>query len=206
MSVLFRDKNMPNDQTNSVKYLLNCHNLEGEVYLLYSTASKKLNRPELSCILRAIAQDSQKHAKIIEELFRPLVFINFESGKYDKTFTKLSAEIRKSTNNIDPIKTINDDEIPDLLKDLTKVEDTLLDFYCYFIDSEMLRAFANKLSTSTDMTRENLLFILQSMKEDNIKHRNMLIESLYFFNKSKLKNKDLTPMVKFQNPDAWVQS
>jgi hypothetical protein len=56
------------------------------------------------------------------------------------------------------------------------------------------------------MTRENLLFIMLALKEDNIKHRNMLIESLFFFNKNKLKNKDLTPMVKFKNPDAWVQA
>jgi rubrerythrin len=196
---------MPNDQINSVKYLMNCHNLESEVYLLYSTASKKLSRPELSCVLRALAQDSLKHAKVIEELFRPLVFISFENGKYDKNFNKLSSEIRKSTEYLNSTETIEDNEIPDLLKDLTKVEDTLLDYYCYFIDSEMLKVFANKLSTSTDMTRENLLFIMQAMKEDNIKHRNMLIESLFFFNKNKLKNKDLTPMVKFKNPDAWVQ-
>ena len=197
---------MHNDQENAAKYLLNCHNIEAETYTLYSTVSKKINRPELTSILRAIAQDSQKHAKVIEELFKPFVFTNFENAKYDKNFNKLAKEIRKKSDSFRLIETINDEEIPDLLKDLTKIEDNLLDFYCQFIDSEMLKAFTDKMSTSTDMTRENLLFILQSIKEEQIKNRNMLIESLYFFNKNKLRNKDLTPIVRFKNPDAWVRT
>jgi hypothetical protein len=196
---------MPSKQTNSVKYLINCRNLEYATYSLYSTAVKKVNRTEISVILRAIGQDCFKHTKVIEELFKPLSLTSYESGKDDKNFNKISAEIRNYTTKLSLIDTVNDDELPDFLNDLSEIEDFMSDFYSYFINSQMLKQLANQLSTSTQITSENLLFILQSMKDDNQKHRKMLSESLYFFNKNKI-NRNTAPIVRFQNPDAWLHS
>jgi rubrerythrin len=202
--VLIRGTKMPTKQTDAVKYLVNCRNLEYATYSLYSAVTKKLKRPEINCILRGIAQDCFKHTKIIEELFKPLSFASYESGKNDKNYNKLSSEIRKYTNNLTPIEVFNDDEMPDLLNDLTEIEDCLSDFYSYFIDSQMLKQFTDQLSTVTDITEENLLFILKILKIDKLKHRNMLVETLHFYKESKLRNRDTTPLVRFQNPDAWI--
>ena len=195
---------MTTKQTDAVKYLVNCRNLEYATYSLYSTVSKKLHRPEINCILRGIAQDCFKQTKVIEELFKPLSFASYESGKNDKNYNKLSSEIKKYTNNLVPIETFNDDELPNLLDDLTEIEDCLSDFYAYFIDSQMLKQFADQLSTVTDITTENLLFIIKILKNDKLRHRNMLVESLHFYNESKMRNRDTTPLVRFQNPDAWI--
>lgn len=205
MSFLLRDK-MPIEKSASVKYLLNCYNLENEAFSLYSYITKRLLRPEIKCMLLTLSQDCTKHTKIIEELLKPLLLSNFEETKYEKNFNEISTEIRDFNANILKIPVIDDEMTPQLLNNLIKIEDCLFEFYSNFVDSKLLRLFADQISTFIETVPENLSYIIESLREDNQKHRNMLIETLYIFNKDKSKNKDTTPLVRFKNPDAWIQA
>ena len=200
---------MKTTQIESVKYLSCCRILESEAYFLYAKLTTKLDRPEISSITLAIAYDGLKHSKVIQELFKPITDINKNLSQYlnqcNKDFREVWKEINKFSGDLSKIDTINDEALPDLLKGLANLEDCLYEIYTFFLDSRMLKQFADVLSGFSLVTPENLAFIIECLREDNHKHREMLIESSCFFNKSQLKNKEYpAPIVKYQNPDGWI--
>ncbi len=186
------------------KYLYGCLALEKEVNILYATATKKLPCPQLSTITTVLAFDNQKHAAVIKELFKPLLYVYFSPDELPKEFKKSVGEINKLLNDLAIRDSIENDEISEVLKAFTKIEDVLHDFYAYFIESELIEDYYSALSEVSGLTSENLKYILQALKQDNSRHRDMLIESLYFYHKSEQKDKVTAPMVRYQNPDAWV--
>jgi len=188
---------------DATKYLYGCLNLEKELNLLYTMATKKLPSPQ-STITTAIVFDNQKHVAVIKELLKPLSNIYFSPDELSKEFKKSVGEISKLLNVLTMQDKIENEEISELLKALTNIEDILHDFYAHFIESKLIENYYNALPEASGLTGENLKYILQTLKQDNLKHREMLIESLYFYRKSEQKNIDTTPIVRYQNPDAWV--
>lgn len=189
----------------TVKYLSCCRILENETYSLYSIAAKKIDRPEISSITSAIAHDCLKHSKVIQELLKPITGISTDINQCNKDFRKVMKETQKLSGELSLLDTISEDMLPEFLKGLVALEDYLYEIYNFFVDSPMLKEFADGLSVYYRVTPENLTFIIECLKEDNQKHREMLIETLYFFNKSQMKNQENPPpFVKYQNPDRWV--
>lgn len=189
----------------STKYLYGCVTLEQEVNLLYVMATKKLPYSQLRAITTALSFDSQKHAAVIKELLKPALNVDINPDELSKEFKKSSVEIGKLLNALTEEDDIDDEQISDLLKTLTNIEDLLHDLYAKFIESKLAEDYSNSLPEESGLTCENLKYILHVLKLDNLKHREMLIESLYFQSKNAQKNKDTTPLVRYQNPDAWVQ-
>ena len=103
------------------------------------------------------------------------------------------------------VEYISDDRIPDFLKSLASLENCIYEVYSFFVKSEMLKNFVKGISHFVPITMENLTYIINLMMEDNLKHRQMLLEDVYFFEENKLKNtQNRAPFVKYQNPDAWI--
>lgn len=96
------------------------------------------------------------------------------------------------------------ENIDRLLKNLTTLEDYLYDLYANLIDSELLQSYSKGVLDGTVLTEENLGYILKTLKQDNLRHRRLLTDSLCFYKKNLLKNKDTSPTVEIQNPDAWM--
>jgi len=189
----------------AVKYLSCCRILESEAYSLYNIASKKIDRSEISSITLAIAHDCLKHSKVIQELFKPITGITTDFNQCNKDLKKVLKEIQKFSGELTTIDTISENMLPEFFKGLAELEDFLYEIYSFFLDSPMIKEFADGLSVFYMVAPENLTFIVKCLREDNQKHREMLIESLYFFNKSQMKkNENPAPFVKYQNPDRWV--
>jgi len=189
----------------STRYLTCCKMLEGEVFRLYNNVIRKMNRPELSIIVVALAQDSLKHSKIIQELFKPITKTDLELEQCHGDIVKVCQEINNCLDALSSVEFISDDMLPDFLKDLANLEDCVYEIYSFFLESEMLENFVRGASYLMPITTENLTFIINLMMEDNLRHRDMLIEDVYFFKKNKLKNTEAkAPVVKYQNPDSWI--
>lgn len=187
----------------AIKYLYGCITVETEANLLYTIATQRLPCPELSTITIALAQDNQKHAKMIKELYRPLHEMCFNLNELAKDFKKISDEIDKLKDNITPLETIEKDEIGDFLKSLTNLEDCLHNLYANFLQSTLFSDFAEALYEASSITEDNLAYIIEAIKKDNLQHREMLVESLYHYHKATQKN--IEPSVKYQNPDSWIR-
>jgi hypothetical protein len=185
------------------KYLYGCFTIEKEISLLYSTATKKLPSPQLSSITTAIAFDKQKHAVVIQELLKPLSYISLSPEELSVEFKSGVDEIRELRNALVLDKDLDCEGIEKLLKNLTNLEDSLSDLYGNLIESKLLEEYSEGTTDEHVLTGENLKYILQAFKQDNLKHRDMLIESLYFYKKNLQKNIDNTPKVRYNNPDSW---
>jgi hypothetical protein len=187
----------------AVKFLYGCISVETEANLLYSTAVEKLPCPELSTMAIALAEDNQKHAKMIKELCHPLHEICFDPSELAKDFKKIAKEIHKLKDGIAPLETIKKEEIADFIKSLVNLEDCLHDLYTNFLKSNLFGSFSRVLSESSSVTEDNLAYIFETIKDDTLNHRNMLIESLYYHHKATQKITKLS--IKYQNPDAWIR-
>ena len=187
----------------ATKHLYGCLTLAEEINLLYFTATKKLPFP-LSIITTIIAYDNHKHAAVIKELLKPVLQTHLSLNELSMEFKKSICEISNLLNDINNKESIEHEDISNFLKSLTNIEDCHLNFYCDFIESKLIEDYTNAIPEASSLTIQNLKYILQTLKQDNLKHRDMLIESLYFHHKNEEKNKDYTPIVRFQNPNAWV--
>lgn len=187
------------------KYLYGCLTIEKEVNLLYASATKKLHSQQLQIIITALAYDNQKHAAVLQKLREPLFYIHLSSDELSKEFKKIICELSQLRYTIDVKGNLDKEDTITLLKSLTEVEDCLGNLYGNLIESKLADDYSNTFLNDSRLTSENLKYILQTLNQDNLKHRDMLIESLYFFNRNLQKTKDTTPIVRYQNPDAWVQ-
>ena len=187
----------------AAKYLYGCLTLEKEVSHLYITATKKLHSPLLTIITTSIAYDYQKHVTMIQELLKPLD-PSINPDELPKEFKKSVNAIGKLIDAIANEDNIDADEVRDLLKNLTSLEDSLQNFYTNFVESKMLVDYSDTLLEVSDLTDEYLKLILNAIMQENLEHREMLIEGLSFHSKNEQKNKDSTPVIRYQNPDAWV--
>ena len=188
----------------AAKYLYGCLTLEKEVNHLYITATKKLPSPMLTIITTAISYDYQKHVTMIQELLKPLDS-SINPDDLPKEFKKSVNEIGKLNNALANEDKIDFDEVRDLLKNLTALEEGLHNFYSNFVESKMIEDYSNALLEVSDLTSEYLSFILNTIMQENMEHREMLIEGLSFHSKNEQKNKNSTPLIRYQNPDAWVR-
>lgn len=187
------------------KYLYGCLTIEKEVNLLYASSTKKLPSQQLQIIITALAYDNQKHAAVLQKLREPLFYIHLSSDELSKEFKKIICELSQLRYTIDMKGNLDKEDTITLLKSLTEVEDCLGNLYGNLIESKLADDYSDTFLNDSSLTSENLKYILQTLNQDNLKHRDMLIESLYFFNRNLQKTKDTTPIVRYQNPDAWVQ-
>jgi hypothetical protein len=187
------------------KYLYGCFAVEKEANLLYVTATRKLPSQQLSAITTALAYNHQKNAAVIQELLKPIVRLHLNSYKLSKEFKEGIGEISKLRNALDMRDNLEGEEINELLKNLTNVEDYLNDLYTELLESRLIENYSYTFSEVSASTRESIEYILQALKQDNLKHRDMLVESIFFNRKIQQRNEDTTPIVRYKNPDAWVQ-
>lgn len=186
--------------------ILSCSsNLETEAYQLYRNVSEKMNKPESSLIL-ALAYDSLKTAKILQDLLSSFDLAEKGIKNCKKNRLKLWEKIHAFSQNVQEMQNINDEAFCQILKELISLEDLLLEGYAEIIKSDAPRILAEKLSeiTLTELSAVKKLF--ESIVEEKQRHRLTLIEVNYTFEKREANKKSLfSPVVKYQNPDAWIQ-
>lgn len=186
----------------SVKYLSCCRTLESEAFTFYKFLTSKIKHTGLRALTVAIAHDCLKHSLVIHELIKTIPAINANDMNQD--FKKVYNELHTCTHQINKIEAINDEALPDFIKSIANLEDYFYQIYSTFIESELHEQFAFNASSFSAITSENLALIIENLEEDNQRHRDMLIQSLYYLNKKETPDKEIThPVVRYQNPDSW---
>ena len=186
------------------KYLCGCFTLEKEISDLYFAVTKKLPCQQLSLITLSIAYDNQKHVAVLNEILKPLLHIPISKNLLSEEFKVGFCEVSKLHNTLIMKGDMDSEDIDSLLNNLTKIEDYLYDLYVNLIDFKLMQDYSTSFSDYSVLNSENLFYILKTLKQDNLKHRRMLIDGLYFYNRNFIENKDTTPIVRYQNPEAWV--
>jgi len=189
----------------SAQYLKCCSNAEIEAFKLYETLSKKINQPESSFVL-GLAYDSLKCAKILQGILDHLDLSELENAYCKKNITQLASDTAVLSRKISKTNNLHFQICGEILKELVQMEDLLSEVYSSFLQSSGPKMIADEYSGVVFVNSGNLKKILETFIEQKAKHRETLIEVKYWIESKQAELiRQITPVVQYQNPDAWIR-
>jgi hypothetical protein len=195
---------MNNKVQESIQYLKQCNIVENDSFKLYETLSRKLNQPESSYVL-GLAYDSLKSAKIIQALLDYFDPEEIENKNTKKNLTELAAETAMLYKKVSKINNLDYLLSCEILKQLITLEDTTGEVYKNYLQTNAPKNLAEELSKSATINFVNFKKIFEGFIEEKIKHRGTLVELMYSLELKETEiHRKITPLVKYQNPDAWI--
>jgi hypothetical protein len=189
----------------SIQYLKQCSNIENETFKLYQTLSKKMNQPESSFIL-GIAIDSQKNTKIIQGILDCIDLPELENKNVRKELSELTTDIITLEKTISKISNLEYLTTCEMLKKLVNLEVLLSKVYTNYIESNSARTIVDELSETGIIDLESFKKVFEYFVEEKGRQRQTLVETMYVIEaKEKETRRQITPIVKYQNPDQWIR-
>ncbi len=187
----------------SAQYLKCFNNLEIESFRVYEALSKKINQPESSFIV-GLAYDSLKNSKILQGILGHLDLSEIEGAECKKEIAELAKQISTFTKIISNINNLSPLISCEILSELINMEDLLNETYMGYLQSSATKFVADEFSALNPQSSNNFKRIFESFVEEKEKHRQTLIEVIYSLeSKEAEKIRHVSPVVKYQNPDAW---
>jgi hypothetical protein len=187
-----------------VGYLHCCSDLEVESFRLYQLLSNKMNNPESSYIL-GIAYDSLKNAKILQSLLEAFDQTEKTNKDCEKSLAKLFEEIQNFSRSLTKVRNIDSELFIDILQELLNLEDLLSLVYTNFNQSTGPKLITDEMSKLVTTDLGNFKKIFDSFVENKTEHRETITEIIYYIEGREKKPKYTSPVVKYQNPDAWIK-
>jgi hypothetical protein len=189
----------------SVQYLKQCVTIENETFKLCETLSKKINQPESSFIL-GIAYDSQKNAKIIQGILDRLDLPELENKNLRKELVELATDIMTLEKTISKIGNLEYLITCEMLKKSVNLEVLLTKVYTNYLESNSARTIVDELSKTGIVDLESFKKVFEYLIEEKGRHRQTLVETMYVLEAKETETRrQITPIVKYQNPDQWVR-
>ncbi len=188
----------------SIQYLKQCSIVENESSRLYETLSRKINPPESSYVL-GLAYDSLKNSKIIQAVLDYFDPEEIENKSTKKNLTELAAETAMLFKKVSKINNLDYLLSCEILKQLITLEDTMGEAYKNYLQTNAPKTLAEELSKSATINFVTFKKIFETFIEEKIKHRGTLIDIMYSLELKQTEiHRKITPLVKYQNPDAWI--
>jgi hypothetical protein len=189
----------------SILHLISCNKLETQTFKLYETLSKKINQPESSFMI-GFAYDSLKCAKTIQAITDYFDMPQTENLNFKKDITELTNSVTDFSKKISKINNIDYEIICESLKELSNLEEQLGVIYTNYADSPLVRVLSDEFS-SLAMNTKNFKKIFEKFNAQKQSHKEELLEIIYFFEtKEADRLRNATPVVRYQNPNSWVQA
>jgi hypothetical protein len=189
----------------SIQYLKQCTTIENETFKLYETLSKKMNQPESSFIL-GIAYDSQKSAKIIQGILNCLELPELENKNSRKELAELDTDIMTLEKTISKISNLEYLITCEMIKKSINLEVLLTKVYTNYLESNSARTIVDELSKTGIIDLDSFKKVFEYLIEEKGRHRQTFVETMYVLEvKETETRRQITPVVKYQNPDKWIR-
>jgi len=187
----------------SALYLKCFGNLEVEAFRVYEALSKKINQPESSFVL-GLAYDSLKCSKIIAGILNHVDVSEIEGFECKKEVASLASEISMFTKVVTSINNLSPLLSCEILSELINMEDLLNETYSDYLKSSATKFVADEFSTLIPQSSNNFKRLFECFVQEKEAHRQTLIEVIYSLESKEAERiRHITPVVKYQNPDAW---
>lgn len=194
-----------NGQEAFANYLLCLSILESNTAQLYRALSDQTEIPLAKTLLLNISLDSTKHSTILRGIVDSLT----TSKKGVKDCRKKLGEIWRLVDTLRNDVARKQDgsklETPQIIDKLTFLESSLGEEYHVFVQMKNLEYLSKEINQLYNVNLESIRKIINSIIRDEDHHRELLSTIKDLLEKSEVSKFDNTPIVKFQNPDAWVQ-
>jgi len=189
-------------QENFAEFI-NCLSiLESQTSLLYSNIAAKVASPLFRALLEGIALDSQKHSALLKGVSESMPHPKKGQKECEKQNPVLK-NVFKLQKEISKMQEITSEDLLKLNEKLHLLETQMGEEYYIFVQMRTLTMMMNQINQDYNIDLNSVKQIFTTIIKDEERH----IELLGTIKKMATpeEKSSNTPMVKFQNPDAWYQ-
>lgn len=186
---------------------INCLSiLENSAAQLYHALSNQTEIPLAKTLLLNIALDSTKHSTILRGISNSLAI----SKKDPKDCAKNLGDVWRTIDYLKREVTRTQDgnklELSQLANKLSALESSLGEEYHVFVQMKNLEYLTKEINQFYNVKLDSIRKIINSIIRDEEHHRELLSTIKRLLSQGKTEDFDNTPMLRFQNPDAWTQT
>jgi hypothetical protein len=193
----------PKNITNSIKCL---SVLESKTALLYNSLSDKVTLPLIKSMLKEISLDSKKHSTILFGVSQSLPETDWKPKDCKKTLGNVLVVVDNFIEDLQKVKSVTEYNLSELSKQLAGLESIMSEEYFVFVQLKTLEFMSKEIGKIYNINLDSLKDIFTGIIDDEEHHREILVTIREFIRKKDDKERDNTPLVRFQNPDAWIGS
>ena len=123
-----------------------------------------------------------------------------------KDLSELAEEIIALEKKISKINSLDYLVLCEVLKQTNELEVTLGKVYTNYLEANLVRFIVEELSKTETVTLANFKKIIEYFVQEKGKHREIIVEAMYILDAKETENRrQITPSIKYQNPDAWIR-
>lgn len=183
--------------TDSIKCL---SVFENKTCSLYKDLAERVQLPLVKSLLLQISLDSQKHLIFLKGLTQSLPKANWKPHSCPKTLSEAWQSIDAFQMELSSVEKIPQEVLVDVSEQLVTLESLMGEAYDVFVLFRTLELIANELRGYFSVDVETLKNLFLEIIHEEEQHKTLLVTIKELFRRE---NVDNTPMVRFQNPDAW---
>ena len=196
---------MTNNDPHALGKLISCLSLlENKTSILYETLADRIGLPFVKSLMLLLAQDSQKHSKILKGIGESLNKGSVKLKDCEKNTGVSWAAIENMQTEISAKETLSDSDLLELSEKLVVLESVLGEEYYVFVQLKTLELLVKEINENYDVDLGSLKTVFGGIIDDEERHRE-LIEKIRGILESRRKKPAASPFVQYKNPDAWIR-
>lgn len=176
--------------------------LEDGISQLYRSLSSKIELPLVRSLLDSIAEDSLKHSTLLKGVGGSIAEVKEKPRDCQKKTDKVWKVITAFSKEIASKEKLSKEEISQLADRLSLFESTVGEEYYIFVQMKTLQLMMKEINRIYNVDLGSLKSIFTRIIGDEERHRETLQTIKVMI--TKRPEPDNTPVVKYQNPDAWI--
>ena len=185
------------------KFLACSSLLESETFSFYNSLAEKVDHPLVKSLLRYIAYDSQKHSAILKGIADTLTESEIKVKDCKKELGETWSTIRAFSDEIAEKTRIPIEDLPSLLEKVTFLESTAGEEYSMLVRVKTIQFMKKQIRELYGVDLESLTNVFDVIIRDEEIHGNLLETIGKIIAGKEKPEEEITPIVKYQNPDAW---
>jgi rubrerythrin len=191
----------PKNGKDVAAFLYCSSNLEERTFSLYRTIASKTQNLVARSSLYYIAYDSLKHSVIMKEIAENISPARPKPEDCEKKLKQVWHKISDLSEEMAETQKINDSDLPELMKTLAGFENSLSEEYFVLVELKTFAFMSKEISQTYNVDLESLKYVFELIAKDEENHREILTSLEEVFKKEP--QKDNTPIVRYQHPNAW---
>ena len=191
-----------NNDPKTLAQLITCLSiLENDTAMLCTALSSKIPLPLVKSLLRSIANDSLKHSTLLKGVAKSIAEIKDNFRYCEKKGGEVWRYVAEYSKEIASKEKFTEEEMSQLSEKLAFFESAMGEEYYVFVQIKTLQLMMKEINKIYNIDLGNLKNIFIQIINDEEHHREILETIKSIFNRHP--EPQNTPLVKYQNPDAW---
>ena len=187
------------------KYIHCLSILEDNTALLYNNLSCRVEIPLVKSLLLSISKDSSKHSALLKGIANSMSDSKQNPKECIKNLGKVWSTISDYLSEVKRKEKMNKLSFSELLPTLNALESSLGEEYYIFVQLKTLQLMGEEINQIYSVNLDKIKNVFEGIIRDEDRHREILATIKDIIEENSEEH-DNTPKVKYQNPDAWVQS